>query len=143
MPPMQVVYASQPFGFDDLALAGILNTARRNNTRDGITGALICREDLFLQLLEGQGEVIKSTYDLIRHDDRHTDVRLLVMRAASGRLFPEWAMRHDPARSWRWSREEVSAGAIEKVSEEDALAVFARLATEPAGPEPRCPMPGH
>lgn len=104
MPLMQLVYASQPFGFDDLALAGILNTARRNNTRDGITGALICREDLFLQLLEGQGEVIKSTDDRIRHDDRHTDVRLLVMRAASGRLFPEWAMRHDPARSWMWSR---------------------------------------
>ena len=40
---MQLIYSSRPFGYDDLALTGILSTARRNNLRDGITGALICR----------------------------------------------------------------------------------------------------
>lgn len=142
MPLMQLVYASRPFGFDDLALRGILNTAQRNNARDGITGSLICREDLFLQLLEGQGDVVQAAYDRICRDDRHTDVRLIVMREAEGRLFPEWAMRHDPAKSWMWSREEVSAGAVDRVGGDEALAVFSRLTTEPADEAPRCPRTG-
>jgi hypothetical protein len=48
MPITQIIYASRPFGFDAALLAGILMDARRCNTRDGITGALICRDDLFL-----------------------------------------------------------------------------------------------
>lgn len=46
---MQLIFASRLFGYDNLALKGILTTARRNNRRDGITGALICRDDLFVQ----------------------------------------------------------------------------------------------
>jgi Sensors of blue-light using FAD len=45
---MQLVYASRPFGYDDLTLTGILGQARQNNARNGITGALICREDIFM-----------------------------------------------------------------------------------------------
>ena len=41
-------------------LAGILSSARRNNPRDGITGALICRDDLFLQLLEGPEAAVEA-----------------------------------------------------------------------------------
>jgi hypothetical protein len=37
---MQLIYASRPFGYDELTLVGILASARRNNERDGITGAL-------------------------------------------------------------------------------------------------------
>ena len=49
----QLIYASRPFGYDDLTLTSILMQARENNARNGITGALICREDVFLQILEG------------------------------------------------------------------------------------------
>ena len=49
----QLIYRSEPFGFDRATLAGILMTARRNNRRDDITGALLCRSDLYLQLIEG------------------------------------------------------------------------------------------
>ena len=49
----QLIYASRPFGYDDLTLISILMQARENNARNGITGALICREDVFLQILEG------------------------------------------------------------------------------------------
>ena len=50
---MQLIYASQPFGYDELTLVGISAAALRNNARDGITGAVICREDLLVQLLGG------------------------------------------------------------------------------------------
>lgn len=50
----QLIYRSQPFGFDRAMLAGILMGARRNNTRDDITGALIVRHDMYLQLIEAR-----------------------------------------------------------------------------------------
>ena len=123
---MQLIDVSRPFGFDDLALTGILATARRNNERDGITGSLICREDIYLQLLEGSPEVIDALFARINRDDRHAEVMLVSAEEVGERLFPNWAMRHDPARSWMWSREEVSNGA----SVSDVLGVFERVARE-------------
>ena len=50
---VQLIYSSQPFGYDSTTLQTILNDARRCNTRDGISGALVCRHDIYVQLLEG------------------------------------------------------------------------------------------
>lgn len=142
MPLTQLIYVSRPFGYDDLDLLTILNSARRNNTRDGITGALICREDLYMQLLEGEEALVQEAYKRILTDSRHTDVRLLFSGDAGEWLFPEWAMRHDPAHSWMWSREDVSAGAAERATAEEARAIFARLAKLPPETAQTCPM-GH
>ena len=129
---MQLIYASHPFGFDDLMLAGILAKARANNTRDGITGALICREDLFLQLLEGKRDVVTAAFGRILQDDRHIDVVNLRSGDIDKRLFPNWSMRHDPAKSWMWTPEEIAAGAIDRASMDEIRGVFERLANEPA-----------
>ncbi len=128
---MQLIYASRPFGYDELILAGILVTARRNNTRDGITGALICREDLFVQLLEGGRDVVTSAFSRILRDDRHVDVVNLWSGDIDERLFPAWSMRHDPARSWMWTMEQVSHGAVGNASAQEICGIFARLAKEP------------
>ena len=53
MRELQLIYASQPFGYDELTLVGISAAARCNNARDGITGAVLCRADLLVQLLGG------------------------------------------------------------------------------------------
>jgi hypothetical protein len=132
MPMIQLIYASRPFGFDEGTIAAILNVARRRNERDGITGALICRGDLYLQLLEGEQEKVDAVYREIERDHRHTQLRLLSRRTVTERLFPGWAMRHDPARSWMWTQEEVNAGAVERATEAEAVAIFERLAREPA-----------
>lgn len=132
MPLKQLVYASRPFGFDDLSLRGILETARRNNERDGITGALVCREDLFLQLLEGRQDRVEAALERIARDDRHTELKVLISTDVTERLFPAWAMRHDPAQSWMWSPAEIAAGAIERCTPNEVLGVFKRLATGPA-----------
>lgn len=141
-PLMQLIYFSRPFGFDDLALVGILASAERNNARDGITGALICREDIFIQMLEGPGDNVQAAFERIQIDDRHTDVVLISLQAAAERFFPDWAMRHDPAHSWMWSREDISAGAAEKATPEDFLAIFKRLAQSPPPQAQKCPMGG-
>jgi hypothetical protein len=129
---MQLIYASRPFGYDELVLAGILSTARRNNARDGITGALICREDLFVQLLEGPSDAVTSAFSRILNDDRHVDVTTLLTGDIEDRLFPQWYMRHDPARSWMWTMNDVAKGAVGKASMAEIRGIFERLAAEPA-----------
>ena len=128
---IQLIYASRPFDFDEGTLVAILTVARSLNARDGITGALICRADLYLQLLEGPQETVDAAYQRIIRDRRHLDVRLLSRRDVAERLFPAWAMRNDPARSWMWTREEVSAGAVDRATGPEAVAIFERLAREP------------
>jgi len=131
---IQLVYASQPFGFDAATLNAILFEARETNRREGITGALICRADLYLQLLEGPQDRVDAVYARIARDDRHLEVTLLLRRPVDARLFGEWAMRDDAARSWMWSRADVAAGAVDRASADDALGVFVRLAAEPPLP---------
>ena len=128
----QLIYASRPFGFEESMLAGILFDARRCNARDDITGALICRQDLYLQFLEGPKAALDATFARISRDDRHLEVKRLAYGQAEARLFPTWAMRDDPARSWMWTAGDVKAGAVARASPDEALGVFERLAHEPA-----------
>ncbi len=140
MADLQLIYISRSFGFDVATLAGILLDARRCNARDGITGSLVCREDLYLQLLEGPEDKVEACFARIGKDDRHVNVRLISRATGRERLFPEWAMRDDPARSWMWSAADVAAGAADRATAEDVLAIFERIAREPVEAESRCPM---
>ena len=125
---IQLIYASQPFGFDEAMLNGILSDARRCNARDDITGALICRADVYLQLLEGPEAAVDAAFARIGHDDRHGEVVRLSRQTVEDRLFPGWSMRDDPARSWMWTPAEIGAGALARAGRAELLAVFARLA---------------
>ena len=127
---IQLIYSSKPFGFDDAALNGILIIARRNNPRDAITGALICRHDLYLQLLEGPQAAVEARYRSIERDNRHLEVVKRVSRSVTERLFPNWAMRDDPARSWMWTASEISHGALDSAVPAEFISVFSRLAAE-------------
>lgn len=126
----QLIYMSQPFGFDTAILAGILATARRNNPRHAITGALICRQDVYLQLIEGDAAALDALFERISRDDRHLDVTLLNRGEVANRLFPDWAMLHDPAHSWLWSPDEVAHGAISSATPASLQQVFARAAAD-------------
>jgi len=127
---VQLIYSSRPFGFDDAMLNGILSDARRCNARDDITGALVCRADLYLQYLEGSATAVEAAFARIAGDDRHLEVTRLVLAPINDRLFPTWAMRDDPARSWMWTQAEVADGAVARATEAEVVAVFARLAAE-------------
>ena len=126
----QIIYVSRPFGFDNAVLNGILSKSRRNNLRDDVTGALICRADIYLQLIEGPETAIRDVYARIASDDRHADINLLSNEPVTDRIFPGWAMRDDPARTWMWTQAQVAAGAIDKATRPDLLAVFNRLKAE-------------
>ena len=127
---IQLIYWSKPFGFDEAALSGILLIARRNNPRDAITGALICRQDLYLQLLEGPQAAVEARYGSIALDPRHVDVVKRASRPVFERPFPNWAMRDDPARSWMWTAREINQGALDDEVPTEFILVFNRLAAE-------------
>jgi hypothetical protein len=124
----QLIYTSQPFGFDDAMLNGILSDARRCNARDDITGALICRADVYLQLLEGPEAAVVAAFSRIAKDNRHLDVVRLSCEPVAERLFPGWSMHHDPLQTWMWTRSEIAGGALRHADRQALLSAFARVA---------------
>lgn len=124
---IQIVYVSQPFGFDEPSLAGILVDARRCNQRDDVTGALVCRHDIYLQLLEGPEAPVHAAYARIRHDNRHAGVKELLNRSIQNRMFANWAMLHDPAKTWIWTEKEIANAALERVEPAEIVKIFSEL----------------
>lgn len=89
----QLVYASsavRPMQPNDLNT--VLEDARGKNQRLAITGMLLYRDKRFLQVLEGEEQTVRTLYDTIRRDDRHTAVITLRERLIGEREFPDWAM---------------------------------------------------
>lgn len=123
----RAIYSSRPFGFDDGTLYGILSHARQANPRVGITGALICREDVYLQLLEGPEDAVSKALDRIKRDDRHVEVKVHSEKTMSGRMFGKWAMLDDPAATWIWSRAEVTNDSIARTTTAEVEGFFQQL----------------
>lgn len=135
MSVFRAIYSSRPFGFDSGTLNHILVHARRANPRVGITGALICRADVYLQLLEGPKDEVLKLAERIKRDDRHLEVMFHVQKPVSERLFGSWAMLHDPAATWIWSRAQVQDDAIQRTSAAEVEGFFHRLSTLAVHPE--------
>jgi len=127
---IQLIYVSRPLGYDPQQLADILTVARARNAAADVTGMLVSRWDLFVQLLEGPRQAVEETFARIRRDIRHVEVTLLRLEPAEERLFPGWEMRDDAVPSWLWSRADVLAGKHREASPEEALGIFTRIAGE-------------
>ena len=125
----QLIYASQPFGYDSTLLTTILNDARRCNIRDNISGALVCRHDIYLQLLEGPSDAVSAAYMRISRDDRHVSIKKLVSGPAAERFFGNWAMLHDPAISLIWNQEQITSGILDQISSTEILNMFQSIST--------------
>jgi hypothetical protein len=130
----RVIYTSRPYGFDSGMLNGILMDARRANVRDDITGALICREDTYVQWLEGPEAAVKATLERIRRDDRHLEVTMHVAKGGCERMFGDWSMLHDPAATWIWTHAEIVAGAVTKATPEEVEDFFVKLRDKQEAP---------
>ncbi len=91
-----VYYSRNTVAGDDRALLHslreIISVSQKNNSRDGITGYLIFDKTWFLQILEGDRDVIFSTYKRIQGDPRHGGVVLVQTGEIRQRQFPAWTM---------------------------------------------------
>lgn len=81
-------------------IASILVSARRNNIRDELTGALVYNGRNFLQLLEGPADRVDACLAVIRADPRHSGMIEVRRRPIETRNFAEWAMLYDPRFEW-------------------------------------------
>ncbi len=89
----QLCYASVAVSaFDETALQALLEKARANNASQGITGLLLYGEGRFVQLLEGEHDVIEGLYRKIANDTRHQRLFELYRQSVSTRDFPNWSM---------------------------------------------------
>lgn len=75
-------------------LERILAVSRRNNARDGLTGALLFTEGSFAQVLEGPLDAIERAFERIGRDPRHGAVTVLQFAKQAERCFPAWSMGH-------------------------------------------------
>ncbi|WP_269667571.1 BLUF domain-containing protein [Sulfitobacter guttiformis] len=124
------MYVSQPFGYDMPSLSGILLDARKHNLRDGITGALICRHDIYLQLLEGPSDKVQAAAQRIGRDDRHVGMKILLSESVADRMFGQWAMLHDPAKTVIWSEAEIADDILNRTTPAEIMRVFEALADQ-------------
>ena len=75
-------------------LLDLLKLSRTNNEARGLTGMLLYRDGLYLQMMEGSRHEITRLLIKLRHDTRHTDIRILKQGVLEKRLFPEWSMAY-------------------------------------------------
>ena len=125
-----LIYYSKPTVFSNTINAKILETSRKNNSMTDVTGALISREDLYFQFLEGPIEAVDTTFKKIKLDTRHTEIHKIKESITHRRLFASWAMREDPVHTWMWTKEEVKSGLLTRINAMEALETFERLSRE-------------
>lgn len=76
----------------------IITQAKQFNTAHDITGCLIYNKGYFLQILEGEKQLVMNLVNSIKLDDRHDHFTILSEGETKLRTFKDWAMAyyHDP-----------------------------------------------
>ena len=70
----------------------IVESSSVNNAESEITGVLLEYNNCFLQYLEGPEYNILRLYDIIKRDNRHTNIQLIQTKDIQERIFSEWSM---------------------------------------------------
>ncbi|MBY0335558.1 MAG: BLUF domain-containing protein [Acetobacteraceae bacterium] len=87
----------------DREVADILVSARRNNERLGVTGALLFSEGCFAQVLEGPTAAVEDIFERIQCDPRHDEVTVLEVRSVPERAFANWSMAYAGGAQDSWA----------------------------------------
>ncbi len=78
----------------DANVANILSTARRENRKNNLVGALYYGNGCFFQCLEGQKSDIDALYAKLEKDPRHTDLKVLSIEPIQQVGFVSWEMKY-------------------------------------------------
>lgn len=90
----RLIYGSTATGRTDnlMNLATLLSESRRNNERDGLTGALAAHDGRYLQVIEGPSGALDRLMRRLADDNRHRDLVVFSRESTETRLFTGWAM---------------------------------------------------
>lgn len=88
-----VSYCSQAqLPIEQAHLDRIIESSRRNNRRDDITGLLTYSGEVFVQFLEGPPEALRSLMNRLKTDPQHHSIIVLSQGSEHERVLPEWDM---------------------------------------------------
>ena len=91
-----IIYSSRPVRIlNDEEIEDLLSAARRENEAYGVTGMLLCFNDMYIQLIEGTKAAITQLYSNIKNDMRHTRIFTLQEGNIENRFFQDWSMGFD------------------------------------------------
>jgi len=82
--------ATHQFNEDDIPK--LLDHARAANAKRDISGMLVYINGNFLQILEGDAQVVDPLVARIQRDDRHKRMSLLIRERITDRNFNDWSM---------------------------------------------------
>ena len=80
----------KPMNYDQLST--LLQQCRDNNQQHDITGMLLYQNGTFMQMLEGEKQVVLDLYEDIKKDDRHTGFHTVLEGDIEARNFQDWSM---------------------------------------------------
>lgn len=90
---LQMIYTSVATRrFQPTELKALLETSRRNNIQNEITGMLLYEDGTFIQVLEGGDDAVESTFNRISKDPRHAKILLIAKFELEQRTFHDWEM---------------------------------------------------
>ncbi len=89
---IQLVYTSYPDKLTEKEINSILYQSRISNAEKGITGILLRIENLFLQILEGEEEIVCGLFQKIKNDRRHRHCIMFSKTSLQVRQFSKWAL---------------------------------------------------
>jgi Sensors of blue-light using FAD len=90
---IQATYISTPTrSMSTEDLMQILNSARQNNIRLGVSGMLLFTGSEFIQILEGEEKIIEELLAKIKQDPRHGDIRIIEKKKITTREYADWTM---------------------------------------------------
>ena len=89
----QVIYISKAaYEFSASELQELAAVAARNNTLEGITGALLFIDNCFIQVIEGDERAMSHMLTKLKADPRHHDIRIIADQLEESRHFSDWSM---------------------------------------------------
>lgn len=84
--------ASDPLSVEEAQT--LLKDARNGNARRNVSGVLIYKDEIFLQVLEGEHDVLERLMRNIIADSRHCDVEVIRDSPIDKRDFDAWRMAY-------------------------------------------------
>ncbi|MBT8471642.1 MAG: BLUF domain-containing protein [Marinicaulis sp.] len=76
-----------------MEMKSIIAVSAENNKACEVTGVLLYNGITFLQVLEGKKENVKSLYQKIAIDERHSAITTIFREDIEARIFSEWSMK--------------------------------------------------
>jgi hypothetical protein len=92
---ISLIYASRSTEcFHEHEIPDLLQQVRLANAKQEITGMLLYICGSFLQVIEGQPEMVDAVFSRIRSDKRHAELTLIARESLPERAFEGWTMMH-------------------------------------------------